>query len=125
MLFSGGVFRGVYQMGVLNALNLLGLRPDVVGGASVGSITAGMITKVFSEEESTRQHQIARLAAIYLGIDRLILTDRFADFVRNLTIRAAETKFSIREADESASAGAARFRVRSRGRVTFPSRRSV
>ncbi len=100
MLLSGGVFRGVYQMGVLNALNLLNLRPDVIGGASVGSITAGMITKVFSDDSGGRQKQIARLAAIYLGIDRLILTDRFADFVRNLTIRAAATKFSISEADD-------------------------
>lgn len=99
MLFSGGVFRGVYQMGVLNALGLLDLRPDVVAGASVGSITAGMVTKVFSGEESARQSDIARLASIYLGIDRLILTDQFDSFVRNLTIRAAATKFSVSEAD--------------------------
>jgi predicted acylesterase/phospholipase RssA len=99
-LFSGGVFRGVYQMGVLNALNLLGLRPDVIAGASVGSITAAMIARVFREpNDSERVARIARLAATYLALDRLILTDRFADFVRGFTVRAASTRFSLNQAD--------------------------
>lgn len=100
LLFSGGVFRGVYQLGVLNALDELGIKPDLIGGASVGSITAAMIARAFSiEDDQRRKAQIARISAAFLSIDRLILTDRFADFVRNLTIRAAETRFSIRQAD--------------------------
>jgi predicted acylesterase/phospholipase RssA len=100
LLFSGGVFRGVYQMGVLAALDQLRLKPDIIAGASVGSITAAMIADAFSiKDDATRRMRIARLASIYLGIDRLILTDRLADFVRNLTLRAAETRFSIRQAD--------------------------
>ncbi len=75
LLFSGGVFRGVYQIGVLNALSEVNLRPDVVAGASVGSITAAMVA--------------------------LILTDRLADFVRNLTLRAAATRLSLRQADSA------------------------
>jgi predicted acylesterase/phospholipase RssA len=99
-LFSGGVFRGVYQMGVLNALNLVGLRPDVIAGASVGSITAAMIARVFREpHDSERVARIARLAATYLALDRLILTDRFADFIRGFTVRAASTRFSLNQAD--------------------------
>lgn len=116
-LFSGGVFRGVFQMGVLNALNELRLTPDLVAGASVGSITAAMAARAFSMEKDQelekvqepavrkpfktpyRQRQIVRLAAIYLAMDRLILTDRFADFVRNLTIRASATRFSLRRLD--------------------------
>ncbi len=99
-LFSGGVFRGVYQMGVLNALNLLKLQPDVIAGASIGSITAAMVAKTFAlEDEIQRNARIARLSAVYLAVDRLILTDRFADFVRDFTLRAADTHFSIRQAD--------------------------
>jgi predicted acylesterase/phospholipase RssA len=99
-LFSGGVFRGVYQMGVLNALNLVGLRPDVIAGASVGSITAAMVARVFREpHESERVARIARLSATYLALDRLILTDRFADFVRGFTVRAASTRFSLNQLD--------------------------
>ena len=100
LLFSGGVFRGVFQLGVLNALNEVGVKPDLIAGASVGSIAAAMIARAFSFEDSTaRAAQIARTAGVFLAIDRLILTDRFADFVRNLTIRAAESRFSIRQAD--------------------------
>ncbi len=99
-LFGGGVFRGVYQIGVLNALNDLDLQPDIIGGASVGSITAAMIAETFSiKEETERRARVARLAATYLAIDRLVLTDRLADFIRTLTLRATETRFSIRDAD--------------------------
>lgn len=99
-LFSGGVFRGVYQMGALNALNEAGVKPDIIAGASVGSITAAMIARTFTEADTRkRQGRIARLAAVYLGVDRLVMTDRFADFIRAVTVRAAQTHFSIRDAD--------------------------
>jgi predicted acylesterase/phospholipase RssA len=105
-LFSGGVFRGVYQLGVLNGLNELGLKPDVIAGASVGSITAAMAAKTFSIQPllspanaPERRGSIARLAAVFLAMDHLILTDRFADFIRDLTLRAAGTRFSVRHAD--------------------------
>ncbi len=99
LLLSGGVFRGVFQMGVLNALVDLDLKPDVVAGASVGSITAAMAARSFQRTGDERRHHVARLAGCYLAVDRLIQTDRFADFVRNVTIRAASTRFSFRDAD--------------------------
>lgn len=106
-LFSGGVFRGVFQLGVLNALSEVGLRPDIVAGASVGSITAAMAARVFAGADGKaqvcsrdrRRRQIQRLAATYMAIDRLVLTDRFADFVRTQTVRAAQARFSLRQID--------------------------
>jgi predicted acylesterase/phospholipase RssA len=101
-LFSGGVFRGVFQMGVLNAFSMLNVTPKVVAGASVGSITAAMVARALSEsDERIRSRRILELSTVYLGIDRFILTDRFADFIRNWTIRASETRFSLRQLDES------------------------
>lgn len=115
LVFSGGVFRGVFQVGVLNALSEVGLRPDVIAGASVGSITAAMVARTFMLGEQAkdaveaedrmrvaleaRQRRIGELAGTYLAIDRLILTDRFANFVRGMTVRAAEARFSIRQLD--------------------------
>jgi predicted acylesterase/phospholipase RssA len=105
-LFSGGVFRGVFQLGVLNALSEARLRPDVVAGASVGSITAAMVARTFLAAGADsaarllgRQRHIRRLAGAYLTLDRLVLTDRFADFIRAITVRAAQTRFSLRDAD--------------------------
>jgi hypothetical protein len=66
----------------------------------VGSITAAMVAQAFAVERGKeRDRFIARLAATYLAMDRLILTDRFADFVRGVTLRAAESRFSLRQAD--------------------------
>ena len=102
VLFSGGVFRGVFQVGVVSALSILRVKPDIVAGASVGSITAGMAAQLLcvTDSEHERREQLARLAAVYLAVDRVILTDRFADFVREFTIRAAGTRFSLRQADQ-------------------------
>jgi predicted acylesterase/phospholipase RssA len=99
-LFGGGVFRGVYHMGVMNALNEAGLRPDVVAGSSVGSIIAAMIASVFKEEDPiNRGRQIRSLSTTFLAIDRFVLTDRLADFVRRLTLRGAEARFAPRDLD--------------------------
>ena len=100
LLFGGGVFRGVFHMGVLNALNELEVTPDLVAGSSVGSIIAAMIAQVFTlPDPRQRQAQIARLAATFLAIDQLVLSDRMADFVRGLTVRAGDTHFSPRDLD--------------------------
>ncbi|MGD8910499.1 MAG: patatin-like phospholipase family protein [Chromatiales bacterium] len=102
LLFSGGVFRGVFQVGVLNALSELNVRPDIVAGASIGSITAAMAAEVLAvqhEDTVSSCRQIARITAIYLAVDWIILTDRFADFIREWSIRAADTRFSLRQVD--------------------------
>lgn len=99
MLFGGGVFRGVFHLGVLNALNELHVQPGLVAGASVGAIVAAMIARVFTEARDGRRLRIARLAATFLSIDRLILTDRLADAVRRLTLRAGQTHFSMHDLD--------------------------
>jgi predicted acylesterase/phospholipase RssA len=98
LLFGGGVFRGVFHMGVMSALREAGIKPDVVAGSSVGSIIAAMIAQVFSSTEG-QPKQIAHLAATFLCIDKLVLTDRLADFVRRLTLRASETVFAPRDLD--------------------------
>jgi predicted acylesterase/phospholipase RssA len=108
VIFSGGVFRGVFQVGVLNAFCMAGVKPDLVAGASVGTIMAALGARVFSEKDDPeypdrrrhrQQHRIAGVAATFLAIDRLVLTDRFADFIRRFTLRAGSADFSLRDAD--------------------------
>jgi predicted acylesterase/phospholipase RssA len=100
LLFSGGVFRGVYQIGVANALLALQLRPNVVAGASVGSITAALVAEIFSDDCAfERRRSMCRLATSFLALDRLILTDRFYDFVRRITLRGGNAEFSPRDVD--------------------------
>lgn len=100
LLFSGGVFRGVFQIGVLNALSQLEIKPNVIAGSSVGSIVAAMVARVFTHDKvAERNLEVGRLAATFLTLDRLIITDRFADFVRRFTLRAAAARFSLRDTD--------------------------
>lgn len=100
MLFSGGVFRGVFQVGVVTALEQVGARPQVIAGASVGSITAAVACEVFRTKDPARRSRLVTdMAATFLCIDKLVMTDRFADFVRRVTLRAAETRFSFHDAD--------------------------
>src|SRR5438046_7345977 len=91
-------------MGVINALNELRVQPDLIAGSSIGSITAAMAARLFTipaADQAQRRRRIVRMAATYLAIDRLILTDRFADFIRNFTLRAGATEFSLRDLDTS------------------------
>ncbi len=102
-LFSGGVFRGVFQVGFANAVSELGIQPDVVAGASVGTIIGAFTGRVFAKPAGydlvERQRQTRRLAATFLTVDRFVLTDRFADFIRHFAIHVASADVSPHDID--------------------------
>ncbi len=100
LLLSGGVFRGVFQVGVLAGLSEAGIQPAIFAGASVGSIMAAMAARVFAADPGpARSAKLGRLAGTFLALDRFVLTDRFADFVRRFTLRAAGTKLATADLD--------------------------
>lgn len=101
LLFSGGVFRGVFLVGVLNALHLFRIRPQLVAGSSVGSITAAMAARIFTLPDTKRLLGINRMASTYLTLDQHVVTDRFADFVRRLGLRAAQANVSLADIDDA------------------------
>ena len=99
-LFSGGVFRGVFQVGVVNALSEVRIRPSTIAGASVGSIMGAMAARAFSRSNQCgRRAQIQSVAATFLALDQLVLTDRLVDFVGRLGLRAAAARFSPHDLD--------------------------
>jgi predicted acylesterase/phospholipase RssA len=100
LVLSGGVFRGVFQIGMLVGVSEAGLAPKLLVGSSVGSLVATMAARIFSCTSADDQHlDIARVAQIFLGLDQLVMTDRLADFVRRLTLRAGDTRMSPRDLD--------------------------
>lgn len=102
-VFAGGVFRGVFQVGVLAALSEAGLRPKVMAGASVGTIMSAISAVILGDNgpqsAGNRQARVRSVAATFLAIDRLVLTDRFADFIRRVTLRLGKAHFSLRDTD--------------------------
>jgi predicted acylesterase/phospholipase RssA len=100
MALSGGVFRGVFQLGVLNALSELNVRPRLFAGSSVGSIMAAFGARLTGTDDADARRRIVRSAAqTFLALDLLMPTDRFADFIRRFTLRAGSAGFSIKDAD--------------------------
>lgn len=97
LLLSGGVFRGVFQIGVLSALQQASVQPRLFAGASVGSIMAAMAAKLFTVKAGTLELQ--RLAATFIALDRLVVTDRLADFVRRFLVRANDVHISPKNLD--------------------------
>ena len=99
-LFSGGVFRGVFQVGVVTAASEMHLHPHVIAGASVGSIMGAMVANVFNKPgRNERRRQLANVAAAFLALDRLVVTDRVWDFAGRLGLRAASANFSLFDCD--------------------------
>ena len=51
LALSGGGIRGVAHIGVLKALDEIGLKPDIVSGVSAGAIVGAMYADGRSVEE--------------------------------------------------------------------------
>jgi predicted acylesterase/phospholipase RssA len=99
-IWSGGVFRGVFQIGAINGYNESGVKPRIFAGTSVGSIMAALAARVTSLPEHESKVAIQKAAATFIGLDRLILTDRFADLVRRLAIRANDIHLTPKIIDQ-------------------------
>jgi predicted acylesterase/phospholipase RssA len=98
-IWSGGVFRGVFQIGAINAYNEAEVKPRIFAGTSVGSIMAALAARVASLPEYESKVTIQKAAATFISLDRLVLTDRFADLVRRLTIRANDVHLTPKSLD--------------------------
>ena len=61
VVMSGGGAKGLYHIGVLQALEESGIPIDYVSGTSMGSIIAGMYAAGYSPEEMRRIGCIERL----------------------------------------------------------------
>lgn len=99
-VWSGGVFRGVFQVGAINGYNEANVKPRIFAGTSVGSIMAAFAARVSSLSEKDSKIAIQKVAATFIGLDRLIVTDRFADFIRRLTIRANDVHVTPKILDQ-------------------------
>ena len=84
---------------MLNGLVQAGINPRVFAGSSVGSIMAAMASRIFAGPGKDSTAEVVRLAETFLGLDRLVLTDRFADLVRRFTLRAGAAHVFIRDLD--------------------------
>ena len=102
LVLSGGVFRGVFQVGVVAGCVEAGVTPKLLVGSSVGSLMMTAAAKLWHEKDaSVRNERLRTLAATFLALDQFVMTDRFADFMRRVTLRAGYTNVSIKDVDRA------------------------
>ena len=93
---NGGVFRGSFHVGVLAALGMAGVKPDLVVGSSIGAIIGAALAKMSAIEQPD---QIAafvnELASLFLHCDsRVALTSNLKNVTRQLGVRGRSIQAS-------------------------------
>jgi predicted acylesterase/phospholipase RssA len=87
-LASGGVFRGSFHIGMLAALAASNIKPDMIVGASVGSLMGAVLGEMYrrhSYEDALRM--LGDLAMLFCHVDSKVAVTR--------TLKSAATDFGI------------------------------
>lgn len=93
---SGGVFRGTFHAGMVAALLAARIKPDLIVGASVGTIMGGALAAAFcaSSYEDAIDH-LEMLTSVLLSVDtQIAFTKAFKNAVRDLGIRVRDITIS-------------------------------
>ncbi len=107
---SGGVFRGAFHIGLIAALKALNIRPDLIAGASVGTLLGAALAALSTLDEKARREDRAQdadrlskradevlgyLVDCFVGVDeKVAFTRRFLNALREIATRALTIKLS-------------------------------
>lgn len=95
---SGGVFRGATHVGVLGALKAMKVKPDLVVGASVGSLMGGACAAMSRLPDDQAYPLLARLVDTFLRVDdKVALTRTLKNAVKQLALRGSSVRVSPRQ----------------------------
>jgi predicted acylesterase/phospholipase RssA len=96
-LASGGVFRGAFHIGMLGATRALDIRPDMVVGASVGTLMGAVLGKMnISKADDAFKGQLNQLVDLFLKVDEKVgLTKRLKSAARDLAVRGTTVDISL------------------------------
>ena len=106
---SGGVFRGAFHIGLLGAMQTLGMKPDLVVGASVGTLMGGALATMRNlDRRGDQLHLLAQLSDTFLNVDkRVALTTCIKTAVKHLGLRSRQLKLSPAKLRTAVTAGTA------------------
>lgn len=103
---SGGVFRGAFHIGLLGALVAADVRPNLVVGASVGTLMGGALAALFCADDHDRSGLLRDLVRTFEEVDsQVALTRRFKGAVRDLGVRARSVRLSPRQVQRMLARG--------------------
>ena len=72
-LAAGGVFRGAFHIGVIGAMQVARMQPDLIVGASVGTLMGGALGAISAlPDDGARQKLLGELCLTFLEVDRRV-----------------------------------------------------
>ncbi|HEX7288682.1 MAG TPA: patatin-like phospholipase family protein [Candidatus Angelobacter sp.] len=98
---SGGVFRGPFHAGMINALLALKVRPDLIVGASVGTLVGSAMAATLAAEElgpDEAPKLLGELVSVFQNVDEQIaFTKVLKNAARELGLRGRRIDLSLAE----------------------------
>ena len=93
---SGGVFRGAFHIGLIGAMQTIKMTPDLVVGASVGTLMGGALAAMRNlKNENEQLRLLARLTDTFLHVDeKVALTVPVKTAIKQLGLRSRYLKIS-------------------------------
>ncbi|MDP9114638.1 MAG: patatin-like phospholipase family protein, partial [Acidobacteriota bacterium] len=72
-LAAGGVFRGAFHIGVIGAMQVARMKPDLIVGASVGTLMGGALGAISTlSQPVSRDRLLGELCLTFLEVDRRV-----------------------------------------------------
>src|SRR5262249_135862 len=92
---SGGVFRGSFHIGVIGAMRAAGIRPDLIVGASVGSLMGGALGAISKLDPTKSDALLAEFCQTFLHVGkRIALTRTLKNASKQIGVRTRCVKLS-------------------------------
>jgi predicted acylesterase/phospholipase RssA len=93
---SGGVFRGSFHVGMIGAMHVTGLKPDMIVGASVGTLLGAALGSMYSSSGRQARVKLRRLTDLFVEADRRIaLTKTLKAAIKDVGIRSRGASMNL------------------------------
>ena len=93
---SGGVFRGSFHVGMIGAMHATGLKPDMIVGASVGTLLGAALGSMYSSNAQQAGVKLRRLVNLFVEVDqRVALTRTLKGALKDLGIRSRGASMNL------------------------------
>jgi predicted acylesterase/phospholipase RssA len=93
---SGGVFRGSFHVGMIGAMHVTGLKPDMIVGASVGTLLGAALGSMYSSSGQQASVKLRRLTNLFVEVDqRVALTKTLKSAINDVGIRSRGASMNL------------------------------